>query len=40
LEFNGQKFVIKVAEGLDLKEFWNKHGDHYQMCLKNMGFGV
>jgi len=36
MEFNGQKFVIKVAEGLDLKEFWNKHGDHYQMCLKNM----
>lgn len=37
MEFNGQKFVIKVAEGLELKEFWNKHGDHYQMCLKNMG---
>lgn len=26
-----------MAEGQDLKEFWNKHGEHYQMCLKNMG---
>ena len=29
-------FDVKIAEGAELKEFWTKHGEHYNNCLRNM----
>jgi len=30
------QFSVKVAEGADLKAFYSEHGDHYNMCVKNL----
>jgi len=34
LTFEDTTFEIKPAEGSDLKEFFSKHGEHYNMCLR------
>lgn len=34
LDVEGSKYEVKVAEGADLKDFFAKHGEHYNMCLR------
>lgn len=36
LEIEGKEFEIKRAEAQILKEFWNKHGNHYSGILKKL----
>ena len=35
LTIEGVDFTFKTTEGEDLKEFWQKHGGHFNFCIQN-----
>lgn len=35
LKIDDINFTFKVTEGEDLKEFWQKHGGHFNFCIQN-----